>query len=211
MTTGIKGIYGILLPDLPLDEMLAKAEAAMAGGVRIIQLRDKKQDDDQLARRAAALRELTRIHGALLIINDSLRTAISVQADGVHFGPADCPNLTQLRCEAGPELIVGVSCKADAAFASHVLNSGADYVSFGAVFPTGSKSGAKVIGLPRLIKARQIFPQANIVAIGGIRARNLGEVKRAGADAAAIISELFAAGDVEERARTLVRIWEECG
>jgi thiamine-phosphate pyrophosphorylase len=209
MPRRIEGIYGILPADLPLDDLLAKAEAALAGGVRILQLRDKKQEADRLAERARALRELTRASGALLIINDFLHTAIRAKADGVHFGPTDCPNLTQLRCETGPDLIVGVSCKADAAFARHVLSSGADYVSFGSIFPTASKSGANVIGLARLMKARQIFPEANIVAIGGIHARNLREVKRAGADAAALISDLFSAEDIEKKAKTLVRIWEE--
>ncbi len=204
----IEGIYGILPADLPLKELLDKAEAALAGGVRTLQLRDKKQEENQLLERAAALRKLTLAHEAQLIINDSLQTAIKVKADGVHFGPADCPNLTQLKSETGSDIIVGTSCKADAAFARHVLNDGADYLSFGAIFPTGSKADVAAIGLPRLEKARHFFPEANIVAIGGINAQNLKNIKQAGADAAAMISGLFAAENIATKARQLVQIWE---
>ncbi|MFQ5355590.1 MAG: thiamine phosphate synthase [Mariprofundaceae bacterium] len=204
----VEGIYGILPADLPLNELLEKAEAAMEGGVRTLQLRDKKQQDDQLLERAFSLRKLTLAHEALLIINDSLRIALEVKADGVHFGPADCPNITQLKSETDPDIMVGISCKADASFARHVLNDGADYLSFGAIFPTKSKANVPAIGLPRLEKARHFFPEANIVAIGGINAQNLKDARQAGADAAAVISGLFGADNIEEMARKLVQIWE---
>jgi len=105
-------------------------------------------------------------------------------------------------------MLIGITCRADAAFAKFVLDSGADYVSFGAVWATHSKPEVPEIGLPRLIKARQMFPDANICAIGGINRERLAEVKRAGADCAAVISGLFTAKDIEAEARAMVEAWE---
>ncbi|MDX8411194.1 MAG: thiamine phosphate synthase [Mariprofundaceae bacterium] len=204
----IEGIYGILPADLRLDELLNKAEAALKGGVRLLQLRDKKQGFKHLHGRARRLHELTARFQARLIINDSIQAAVESGAEGVHLGRDDAPNLTRLRAESGNDLIIGISCKADAAFARHALDSGADYVSFGAIFSTQSKASASVIGIDRLAKARQLFPADNIVAIGGIDASNLIEVKAAGADAAAVINGLFDADDVASQARRLLDLWQ---
>ena len=203
----IEGIYGILPADLKLDDLLNKAEAALKGGVRLLQLRDKKQGFKHLLGRARRLHELTARFQARLIINDSVQAAVESGAEGVHLGRDDAPNLTRLRAESGNDLIIGISCKADAAFARHALDSGADYVSFGAIFSTQSKASASVIGIDRLAKARQLFPADNIVAIGGIDASNLIEVKAAGADAAAVINGLFDADDVASQARRLLDLW----
>jgi thiamine-phosphate pyrophosphorylase len=82
-------------------------------------------------------------------------------------------------------------------------------VSFGAVFPTISKTDATPIGLPRLAKVRQMFPEANICAIGGIAPKSLSAVKAAGADCAAVISALFGENDIESMARNMVETWEK--
>lgn len=203
----VTGIYGILPADLETELLLQQAEAALRGGVRLLQFRDKKQGFKRAVKRASMLRELTRQYDARLIINDSLQLAQACAADGVHMGRDDAPDLNRLRMEVGDELIVGITCRADAAFAKHALGLGADYVSFGAVFATHSKPDVPVIGLPRLAKARQMFPDADICAIGGITLENIAEIKAAGADTAAVISGLFAAPDIEERARTLVAAW----
>lgn len=205
----LEGIYGILPADLPDEALLEKSEAALNGGVRLLQLRDKKAGFKRALRRARALRELTRRYAARLLINDSVQLAVESGADGVHLGMSDLQNLVQLRSEVGQEMLIGVSCKADAAFAMHVLGDGADYVSFGAVFPTASKLDASTIGLPRLAKGRQMFPDANICAIGGITLATLPDVRRAGADCAAVISSLFGSADVEAQARAMVAAWQE--
>jgi len=204
----IEGIYGILPADLPLDALLKKAEAAMKGGVRALQLRDKKQGFKHLLGRAMRLHELTARFKAKLMINDSVQAALESGAEGVHLGRDDAPNLTRLRAQVGKDLIIGISCKADAAFARHALDAGADYVSFGAIYSTASKASASVIGIDRLAKARRLFPSENIVAIGGIDESNLAEVRAAGADAAAVISGLFEAGDVEACSRRLLGLWQ---
>ncbi len=207
----ISGIYGILPADLPLKDLLEKAEAALNGGVQTLQLRDKKQGFKKGLKRAVLLRELTTKYGARLIVNDSLPLAVESGADGVHFGRDDMQSLAQMRSELSGDMIIGISCKGDGALARHVLQDGADYVSFGAVFPTRSKADATPIGLPRLAKARQMFADANICAIGGITREALPAVKKAGADCAAVISSLFnpslCAADIEQQAKKMVETW----
>ncbi len=210
MTRVLSGIYGILPDGLDNEEMLRRAEAAMRGGLRIIQLRDKKLGFKKILQRAQALRELTASYDARLIINDSLQIAVESGADGVHLGREDeCAQLSQIRQQVGDDMLIGITCRADAGFAKFVLDNGANYVSFGAIWTTHSKPEVPAIGLPRLSKARQMFPKANICAIGGINRDRLAGVKAAGADCAAVISGLFAAEDIEAEARALLEIWDK--
>ncbi len=203
----LTGIYAILPADLDTADLLAKAEAALEGGVRILQFRDKKQGYKRQIKRAKALRNMTSDYGAHFIINDSVALACDAEADGVHLGRDDAPNLVQLRNEVGDGFLIGITCRADAAFAKSVLKDGADYISFGAVWKTHSKPEVPEIGLNRLVKVRHMFPDANLCAIGGITENNIAQVKAAGADCAAVISGLFATDDIQTRAKKLVEIW----
>lgn len=203
----ITGIYGILPADLESEDLLARAEAALKGGVKTLQFRDKKQGFKQRLKRGRALKALTEAYGARLIVNDSIQLAREVGADGVHLGKGDIDNLAVIRHEAGSELILGVTCRADAAFGKHALEAGVDYLSFGAVFPTTSKPEVPTIGLPRLEKARRLFPEANIIAIGGITLEAIAAVKSTGVDGAAVISGLFAADDIEWTAKAMTDQW----
>jgi len=207
MATRLRGIYGILPADLDHADLLGKAESALKGGVSILQFRDKKQGYKRQLKRARALRQLSRDYGALLIINDSVRLAQDADADGVHLGRDDAPNLIQLRTQVADDFIVGITCRADAAFAQSALKDGADYISFGAVWVTKSKPEVPPIGIHRLIKARQMFADSHVCAIGGITIDNLAQVKAAGADCAAVISGLFAADDIEAEATRLIAVW----
>jgi len=204
----ITGIYGILPADLATDDLLKRAEAALKGGAKTLQFRDKKQGYKQALKRGKALRDLTVQYDAKLMINDSIQLAHDTGADGVHLGKGDIESLTQLRQHAGEGLILGVTCRADAVFGKEARESGADYLSFGAVFPTHSKPEVPVIGLPRLQKAKQLFPAANVVAIGGITLATIPAIKKTGVDAVAVISGLFAAEDIELTARQMVGAWE---
>jgi len=206
--SGISGIYGILPADLETQELLKRAEAALKGGVKTLQFRDKKQGFKVALKRGKALKALTARYGAKLIVNDSIQLAHEIEADGVHLGRGDIEDLALIRQNAGEGLILGVTCRADAAFGNHAIESGADYLSFGAVFPTTTKPEVPAIGLPRLQKARDMFPNANIVAIGGISLEAIGAVKSTGVDSVAVISALFAADEVESRARAMVEAWE---
>ncbi|NWF39136.1 thiamine phosphate synthase [Mariprofundus sp. NF] len=204
----LSGIYGILPADIDSDDLLTRAEAALKGGLQIVQFRDKKQGYKRSLKRAKALRLLTRQYGARLIINDLVDLAVAADADGVHLGRDDVTNLMQMRTEVGDDFIIGVTCRADVAYAKAVLNEGADYVSFGAVWATTTKPEVPTLGLPRLAKTRLLLPDANICAIGGISTANVAQVKAAGADCAAVISGLFAAEDIESEARLLTEMWK---
>jgi thiamine-phosphate pyrophosphorylase len=206
--SGVSGIYGILPAGLETQDMLERAEAALKGGIKTLQLRDKKQGFKVALKRGKSLRALTARYGAKLIVNDSIQLAHEIEADGVHLGRGDIEDLTLIRRNAGEGLILGVTCRADAAFGKHAIESGADYLSFGAVFPTTTKPEVPTIGLPRLKKAKEMFPDTNIVAIGGIRLEAIAAVKSTGVDCAAVISGLFATNDVETVARAMVEAWE---
>jgi len=203
----IRGIYGILPDGLETDALLRMAESALSGGVKTLQLRDKGRGFKASLKRATALCELARAYDARFIVNDSLQLACESAAHGVHLGRSDMQSIAAMRSEAGDDLLIGISCQGDAAFARHVLGEGADYVSFGAIFTTGSKPEAAPIGLPRLAKARQIFPDSNICAIGGITIEALPAIRQAGADCAAVIGALFGADDVQARAHSMVETW----
>jgi len=204
----ITGVYGILPADLPLKALLAQAEAALNGGVRWLQLRDKKQGFKRGLTRAQQLRVLCHDHQAHLIVNDSIALATEAAADGVHLGRDDLPTWSELKTAHDGGLMVGVTCRADAQLAQAALAGGADYLSFGAIFPTQSKTEVPTIGLARLSKARQMFPQGNLIAIGGITHDNIVQVKAAGADAAAVISGLFACDNITNRAQLLTALWQ---
>jgi thiamine-phosphate pyrophosphorylase len=204
----IEGIYGILPANLDTQALLETSETALKGGIQTLQFRDKKLGFKKALKRAKALRELTQQYHAQLIVNDSIQLAQDAKADGVHLGKDDLGDISAIRRDIGNKMILGITCRADAAFAKIALGFGADYVAFGAVFGSVTKPDVPILGLPRLNKARQMFPDANICAIGGITIDNIAAVKHAGATSAAMISGLFDAPDVELKARELVKQWQ---
>ena len=201
------GLYGILPSISDTDILLDKAESALRGGVRIVQFRNKKDGYKRALKQAKALRTLTHKYQATLIINDSLSMMEDCDADGVHVGRDDVADLLEMRARLGATRVLGVTCRADAAFARLALQQGADYVSFGAVFASTSKPEVPVLGLPRLLKCCQMFPDAKLCAIGGITEDNIAAVRHSGVDMAAVISGLFDAPDVQRQAERLLALW----
>lgn len=170
------------------------ARAALAGGCRVVQFRDKGMNSRDLLAAAQELRELTGEREALLIINDRVDIALAVGADGVHVGSEDMP-VAAARGLMGEAAIIGASV-ATAAEAAAAAAAGASYVSAGAIFRTGSKSDAgEPIGLEpvRQIRARVAVP---VLAIGGIDRDNVGAVIEAGADGVAVIAAVAEAADM---------------
>ena len=179
----------------------AIAEAALAAGVRAIQVREKEGSVRRALEIATAVRELTRRYGALLIVNDRVDFALAVEADGVHLGQDDMP-VEEARRLLGPDALIGLSITAqDQLHAPDV--AAADYLGVGAVFPTGSKADATLTGLPLLEAARRATA-APIVAIGGIGAANAAAAMAAGADVVAVISAITQAPDPEVAAAELL-------
>ena len=212
MTAKLRGLYAITPEYADGSAMLADIEAALAGGCRIVQFRDKLSDAPERVLRARALRDLTRRFGARLLINDDLALARLIDADGVHLGKDD-GNLVVTRAILGPEKILGASCYADFPAAQHAVAAGADYVASGAVYPSLTKPGAAVATVDLFFQAKTRLTAAATCAIGGITVANAPPLIAAGADLLAVITDLFSAsGDsakITARATAYQRLFEE--
>jgi thiamine-phosphate pyrophosphorylase len=209
MTTApIHGVYAIVDPEaLGGRQPLAVAAAALDAGISVIQLRAKKLSAADTLALARAIRELCARRHALLIVNDRLDVALAASASGVHLGQDDLP-LAAARAVAGPGFIIGVSTHS-LAEARAAQAGGADYIGFGAMYATATKTGVTPPqGLGRL---REIVAAVGIpvVAIGGVTPERLPELKAAGAAAAAVISALCAAEGPGDAAHRMVDIWRK--
>ena len=207
MTNKLRGLYAITPEYADGSRLLADTEAALAGGCRIVQYRDKTCPMPERVSRTRALRQLTRRYGASLLINDDLALAILVDADGVHLGKDD-GNLKAARAMLGPERILGASCYADFAAAQAADATGVDYLAFGAVYPSSTKPTARPAPINLFVDARAGLSAASC-AIGGITLANAPPLISAGADLLAVISDLFAAPDITARAAAYQRLFEE--
>ena len=201
----IKGLYPVT-PDLADTALLVgKVQRVLAGGAQVLQYRNKTADDATRRAQAAALLEVCRRHGALLIINDDVELARELGADGVHVG-ADDAAVAAARTRLGAGRIVGASCYNDLARAQSAATAGADYIAFGSFFASRVKPGAVRAQLSLLSAARGLgLP---VVAIGGITLENAGALIAAGADAVAVISALFAAPVAGIAAREFGRLFQ---
>lgn len=186
---------------------LQVAEAAIAGGADVLQLRDKEASSGLLYEEALRLRKITRDAKVPFIVNDRLDIALAVEADGVHVGQSDIPASVARRL-LGPGRILGVSV-ATVEEALQAEWDGADYLGVGPVFEArGTKPDtSEPIGLDCITRIRRRC-RLPIVAIGGINAENAGKVRKAGADAAAVISAIVSADDISQETRRLKRILE---
>ncbi|GBC93596.1 Thiamine-phosphate synthase [bacterium HR15] len=199
----LKGLYVITDPRLGGGHIQG-ARAALQGGARIIQLRDKEATTRQLIEYAHALRTLTREYNALLIINDRLDVALAVEADGVHLGQDDMPVLLARRV-AGEELIIGVSAETvDEAIRAEV--EGADYLGVGPMFTTATKPDAGMpIGPERLREIKQ-HVSIPVFGIGGITLGNAAQVLQAGADGLCVISAILDAPNPMETTQQFITL-----
>lgn len=177
-------------------------QAAIAGGARIVQLREKEKTRREVYQLAGQFRELTARAGVLLVINDYLDIALGVEADGVHLGDEDLP-LAAARSLA-PELIIGVSTH-NLAEARQAELQGADYINIGPIYPTTTKTGfSNYLGAERMHEIIQAIRVPNTV-MGGINQDNLDEILRWGARKIAMVTGITQSGDVAGRVRELRR------
>lgn len=207
MAAELRGLYAVTPEDSDGASLFARVESALAGGCRLLQFRDKLSPMTERVARGRALRQLTRRHGARLIVNDDLALATLLDADGAHLG-GDDGNLRAARAILGPDRILGASCYADPAAARAAAAAGADYVAFGAVFPSPTKPAAVRAPLSLFAEARGQLPAARC-AIGGITLSNAPDLIAAGADLVAVITDLFAAPDIAGRAAQYQRLFKE--
>ncbi|MSQ06451.1 MAG: thiamine phosphate synthase [Dehalococcoidia bacterium] len=206
----IYGLYVIIDPQVtggrdPLDI----AKAAVRGGARMLQLRDKLRDKGQILPLAIALNQLCRDNDVTLIINDHVDLAASIGSHGVHVGQTDLP-VAQARRVLAPHQVLGRSNREiDLLVQSQEM--GADHVAFGAIYQTTTKPGGRPPqGVQRLREARK-FAKVPLVAIGGINAENVAPVVQAGADAICVTAAVGSAANPEAAARRLVQAIRDAG
>lgn len=196
------GLYAIT--DTPLlagGKLLPYAEAALIGGARLLQYRDKSTDAVRRFDEAQALAELCQRHGATLIINDDLELATRLGV-GLHLGQGD-GSLSAARALLGRKAIIGATCHASLQLAEQAASEGASYIAFGRFFTSQTKPGAPSATPELLEQARARFALP-ITAIGGVTLENAPVLIARGADLLAVIHALFSApsaAEVEARAR----------
>ena len=182
--------------------LLEQIEEALAGGVTILQLREKQMDEDAFVREAIEAGKLCRRYGVPLIINDNVDVALKSGADGFHVGIEDAP-VAEIRGRVGPDFLIGATAKT-VEQARAAERAGADYLGVGAVFPSPTKKNAIRITTEQL---REICSSVAIpaVAIGGITQNNAGELRGGGMCGIAVVSAIFGAADIRAAAAELKR------
>lgn len=199
MSHDIHGLYAITDSHLLAGRLVEAVTAALQGGARIVQYRDKGNDQARRLAEAQALCILCQAHNARLLINDDVTLAMACGADGVHLGQGDL-TLADARRQLGPSAIIGITCHDSLELAAAAAASGATYLAFGAMHLSHSKPGARRCPLDILTHARTQF-RLPLVAIGGITPDNAGNIRRAGADAIAVIAGLWQADDIRRQAQ----------
>lgn len=202
----MKGLYAIT-PDTASTEVLTRmVEQALAGGVAILQYRNKLADPALRREQASALLRLTRARRIPLIINDDVALAAEIDADGAHVGRDD-DAVAAARTKL-PGKLLGASCYASLEAAYGAVAAGADHIAFGSVFASGTKPDAVRAPLSLFGAAKPLG--VPLVAIGGITTDNACMAISAGADCLAIISDLFGAADIAGRAALYQTLFEKC-
>lgn len=197
-----RGLYAIT--DGPRADLLEAVAQALAGGARVLQYRDKTTDSTRRQAEAAALKRLCDAYAVPLLVNDDVALAVAVGADGVHLGRDD-GEVAAARAALGAGAIVGVSCYDSLDRARAAAAAGADYVAFGAFFPSPTKPHAARASLDLLRQSAALgLPR---VAIGGITPDNACGLVEAGADFLAVISAVFGATDVRAAAQRFARLY----
>lgn len=201
----IKGLYALTPDSSDTEDLLRRVRLALAGGVQVLQYRNKIADNALRLNQARALRELTREFGVTFIVNDDAQLAVTADADGVHLGASD-GDIGTARTLLGYDKLIGVSCYNQLTLAHGAVKAGADYVAFGAFYASTVKPEAAVATQDLLRKARAELA-VPIVAIGGISADNGVALVQAGADALAVISAVFDAADIQQAAKKLTKLF----
>ncbi len=199
MKRGISGLYAVTPDTVDSTDLLAKVEAALSGGARLLQYRNKSASAALRLTQGRALLALCWEYQVQLIINDHLDLALALDAQGLHIGGED-GSIIEARKRLGPDKILGVSCYGRVENAVAAADAGATYVAFGGFFPSKVKPGAARTPVELLGEAKRAI-KLPVVAIGGITLDNAPALLAAGADGVAVISALFEAPDIRGAAR----------
>jgi thiamine-phosphate pyrophosphorylase len=203
--SAIRGLYAITQQTADTPQLLADVRAALDGGARMIQYRDKSKRTALRIDQASQLHALCKLYSALFIVNDDVNLAKAVNADGIHLGEMDA-KLDIVRAKM-PDKIIGVSCYNQLDRAVEAEEHGADYVAFGSFFPSDTKPDALRAPIELLREAWQ-HVSIPIVAIGGVTVNNAAELIEAGADAVAVVRAVFDAQDIMFAAKNFSQLFE---
>lgn len=200
-----RGLY-LVTPDERDTGRLRERVAPLLAHAALLQYRNKRADDALRQAQARVLQDLCSASGVPLIVNDSPRLALEAGASGVHLGEDD-PGIVEARALLGDDAVIGVSCYDSIAAARRAVAGGADYVAFGAFFPSSSKPGQRRRASAELLQdARSLgVPR---VAIGGITPDNAATPIAAGADLVAVIAGVFDAADPVLAARRIAALFD---
>lgn len=205
-------LHVLLTESLCHGSWLETAKAVLDAGADVIQLREKTLVDSALLERAVSLRELTRGHDALLIVNDRPDIARLCEADGVHLGQEDLP-VAAARRIGGPTMLVGGSAH-DAAEIERMLTAGVDYLGVGPMFASGTKPAVRVRG-PELLSLalHRVAGSVPVVAIGGITPENAGLLGGSGGGrfAVAVCGSIVSAVEPASAARRVIAALQSVG
>ncbi len=202
-----RGVYAITDSTLlPAELLIKRVQAALEGGLSLLQYRNKHASWAERVAQCQALNTLCGQFQTPLLINDDVDLCLEVGAQGVHLGQGDA-RLREARLRLGDQAIIGITCHNSVPLAREAEALGASYVAFGRFFPSSTKPLAPAAKLEDLRQAHSAL-QVPIVAIGGINAENGAALIGAGADMLAVIHYLFAFPDVSARVRQLNSLFQ---
>ncbi|EIK43309.1 thiamine-phosphate pyrophosphorylase [Cellvibrio sp. BR] len=190
---------------LPGDQLFTAVAAALKGGCKLVQYRDKTSDKVRRSFEARNLLALCNQYQAQLLINDDVELAKEVGAHGVHLGQGDT-NPVAARIILGSRAIIGVTCHDSLTLAQQAIKDSANYIAFGRFFPSSTKPNARPAPISLIGEARQQFSAIPIVVIGGITLENGKQLLDAGADMLAVCHSLFAADDITAQAKKFTEL-----
>ena len=188
------------------EKLADVVESVLQNGATFLQIREKDLAEDAFEAEAERLKTLCAQYGVPFVVNDSVEIALQCDADGVHVGQSDIKG-RDIRAIIGPDKILGISAgTVEEAVAAE--KAGADYIGVGAVFPTGTKKNATPMTM-ELLKEIVSSVSIPVVAIGGISAENILQLRGSGVDGVAVVSAIFAAEDPGKATADLLKLAEE--
>ncbi len=212
MRTGMRqclaGLYLVVDFSMPHEKLIPAVKSALAGGVQVVQIwNGNKADSETLLRTSSEIVSMTNEASVPLIVNNDLRLAMQLGADGVHFDDFR-KSCSEARGTLGEQALVGYTCGNDASLVQKAADIGADYISFCAVFPSPSVQSCEIVPLEAVRRAKQVI-SIPVFASGGITLRNAHLVMEAGADGLAVASSILRAEDPKQEASSFRAIIDQ--
>lgn len=202
----MKGLY-IVTPDWDdTSKMVAATEAALKGGVALVQYRHKTASPELRKEQASQLLALCRKYDRPLVINDFVELCLEIGADGIHVGGTDAP-VAEVRRAIGAGKIVGASCYGSLELAHKAHEAGASYVAFGGFYPSRVKKYEVSTPVDIITRAKQQLP-VPVVVIGGMTQENSVPLIKAGSDMVAAISSVYMTDDPQAAAKGFVDLFK---